>query len=170
MNNELNLNIKEYFNLYIRDKEWDENQVKFKKYFESMLKLLKFALEDNDFSTDVIEKVMYRLLFGYNGIGKFGIVTKLKTISTVGLPSNKLTQDHVFGAIEIGKFVREEFEKNNLDINYMVNVWLYENLYLWSKIKVTKKEHKKENIERNKHTIQEKMNLIHYKNVSKIIF
>jgi len=168
MGNELN--IKDYFNKNIRDKEWQNNKQKFQTYFRSMLKLLKFALTDEEFSCDVVEKVMYRLLFGYNGIGKHGITTKLKTTNTIGLPSDKVTSDHVFGAIEIGKFVRTEFESNNYDIDYMVDVWLYENLYLWCKIKVTKEEHKKDNIERNKHTINEKMNLLHYKNVSDIVF
>jgi hypothetical protein len=170
MSQELKENIKDYFNKNIRDREWDNNKVHFQTYFRSMLKLLKLALTDPDFSSDVTQKVMYRLLFGYNGIGKNGISTKLKTLESIGLPANKKTDDHVFGAVEIGKFIKEEFERNNLNIDYMVDVWLYEHLFLWSKIKVSKNEHQKDKIERNKHSIQQKMNLEHYKGVSKIVF
>jgi hypothetical protein len=114
---------------------------------------------------------MYRLNFGYSGIGRIGgITTKLKSMDSINLPSDKKTDDHVFGASEIGKHIRYEFEKHNMDIDYMVNTWLYDNLYLWSKIKVSKEEHKKDNIVRNKHTIEEKVNLLHYTNVSKIVF
>ena len=52
----------------------------------------------------------------------------------------------------------------------MVNEWLYDNLWLWMTIKVSKEEHKKENIERNSHTLNEKKELKHYKNISSVIF
>jgi hypothetical protein len=52
----------------------------------------------------------------------------------------------------------------------MKEVWLYENLWLWITIGVTKEEHQKDNILRNNNTIEEKIQLKHYKNVSTLIF
>ena len=52
----------------------------------------------------------------------------------------------------------------------MVKEWLFENLYLWGTVKVTKEEHKSKNILRNSnHTIEQKSNFEHYVNVSKMI-
>ena len=52
----------------------------------------------------------------------------------------------------------------------MVDTWLYENLFLWMTVKVSKKEHKKENIARDKHTLDQKMCLEHYINVSEFVY
>jgi len=58
------------------------------------------------------------------------------------------------------------FKKSGYDIDWMLNEWLYDNLHLWATIKVTKEEHKKENIIRNGHTLEEKNKLKHYINFS----
>jgi hypothetical protein len=168
---ELNENIKDYFNRVIRDKEWNKNKDIFQTNFLGALILLDTTFRNERFPVCYLEKTMYRLNLGYSGIGRIGgITTKLKSIDSINLPSSKKTDDHVFGASEIGRHIRYEFEKYNMDIDYMVNTWLYDNLYLWAKIKVSKEEHKKDNIARNKHTIEEKVNLLHYTNVSKIVF
>jgi len=67
------------------------------------------------------------------------------------------------------KVIHQEFEKNNFDIDYMVNEWLYNNLWLWQTIKVTTEEHKKDNIIRNEHSIEDKLLLKHYKKVSNLL-
>jgi hypothetical protein len=51
----------------------------------------------------------------------------------------------------------------------MVNTWLYENIWLWITIKVTKQEHKSENIIKNGYSIEEKKILKHYVQVSKLM-
>ena len=44
--------------------------------------------------------------------------------------------------------------------------WLYENLWIWSTITVSKAEHKNENIQIDSNSIDEKRHLKHYLNVS----
>jgi hypothetical protein len=44
----------------------------------------------------------------------------------------------------------------------MVNEWLYEHLHYWFTVKITKEEHKQENLARNKHSLEDKINLVHY--------
>ena len=51
----------------------------------------------------------------------------------------------------------------------MVDTWLYENVWLWMTIKVTKDEHKSSNIIKNGHSIEEKMEMKHYKSVSELM-
>ena len=48
----------------------------------------------------------------------------------------------------------------------MVDTWLYENLWIWATIFVSKEEHKNENIRINADTIEDKRFLRHYLNVS----
>ena len=46
--------------------------------------------------------------------------------------------------------------------DYMTEEWLPNHLYYWCQVKITKEEHKKDNLERDEHTLDEKENLIHY--------
>ena len=47
--------------------------------------------------------------------------------------------------------------EKKFDIKFMVDKWLYKNLYLWSTIRVTKEEHQVSNIARNSNTLKEKI-------------
>ena len=67
-------------------------------------------------------------------------------------------------------YFHQEFEKHNFDIDYMVDTWLYENLWLWITIKVARNEHHVDNINRNQHTLDEKKEFKHYVNVSEFIY
>ena len=116
-----------------------------------------------------LEQFVYRLGLGYFGVGKQGgLPSGLVTENTL-VKGVKTTHDHLLGAVKIGEKVHSEFEKNDFDIDYMVNEWLYENLWLWMTIKVTKEEHRKDNILRNEHTIEDKLLLKHYKKVSNLL-
>ena len=44
----------------------------------------------------------------------------------------------------------------------MTEEWLPNHLYYWCQVKITKEEHKKDNLARDEHTLDEKENLIHY--------
>ena len=85
------------------------------------------------------------------------------------------TNDHIIGATTVGEYVHHMLKLNKYRIDWMVDEWLYDNLYLWATIKVTKEEHKKENIIRGdasndvRKLVDSKMNLKHYKNVSNIL-
>ena len=157
----------EYFKENNRILYWQRNQESYKKWFKKQLKHLLLEIEEG--STDKeLNSFMYRLGLGYYGIGKqSGIPSGIITEDSKKNPS---TDDHVFGVVEIGKYIHQEFEKSNYDLNYMVNEWLYENLWLWMTIKVSKIEHKKENIIRNGHTIEDKKLFKHYKKVSNFLF
>ncbi len=161
------MNPVEYFNKNKREKYWSKNSSDYKCWFEKMLNHLLIEIKFNS-SEKEMNSFIYRLGLGYWGIGvQYGLSSGIKTQDSVTKPN---TKDHVFGTVEIGKFIHSEFEKNSFDIDYMVNEWLYENLWLWMTIKVSKEEHKKENIERNSHTLNEKKELRHYKNISDLIF
>ena len=91
--------------------------------------------------------------------------------ASAGLSSNKTVGDHLIGTLTIGEHVHDILKKSNYNIDWMVDTWLYDNLFLWAKIKVTKEEHRKDNILRNSnHTIEQKLNLEHYKKVSTLVY
>lgn len=157
----------EFFNKNNRILYWQRNQNSYKKWFRKQLKHLLLEIEEGCDEKE-LNSFMYRLGLGYYGIGKqsgipSGIMTEDSKI-------NSNTDDHVFGVVEIGKYIHQEFEKYGFNLDYMVNEWLYENLWLWMTIKVSKIEHKKENIIRNGHSIEDKKNFKHYKKVSKFLF
>lgn len=160
----------EYFNKNNRVKYWSKNQQEYKRWFNRQLKHLLLDIEEGATEKE-LNAFMYRLGIGNYALGKQGgIPSGVRTEASVGLSTNKLTNDHVFGTVEIGKYVHQEFKKYNYDIDYMVNEWLYDNLWLWITIKVARTEHKVENISRNENTIEDKKEFKHYLNVSSFVF
>ena len=55
---------------------------------------------------------------------------------------------------------------NYRNFESIIDEWIFDNLYLWGTIKVSKIEHKKDNILRNKNTLDQKINFEHYKILS----
>ena len=75
----------------------------------------------------------------------------------------KCTEDHLFGVTEIGTQVFLAYKNSGWDIDYMVNEWLPQHLHLWLQVKILKSEHQGSgSIKRGKHTIEEKVALVHY--------
>lgn len=160
----------QYFNEKTRDKYWVKYGDSYKRNFRCSIKSLIQWVDDKDISKKELEQGPYRLYIGYYGIAKqSGVISGIKSKNST-LPKTKKINDHLIGATQIGLIVHEALEKNNRDIDYMVNVWLYENLWLWMTVKVSYDEHKSENISRNEHTVEEKLNLLHYKEVSELIY
>ena len=161
------------FNENKRDAYWAANEAKCKSIFRRALKHLLLEIEEtkeNDFDR---WNNYYRLGIGYDlgiGVGTTGITSGIKSTEARQLTSKQTTADHLIGTVQIGKYVHSEFEKNEFDIEYMTETWLYENLWLWMSIRVSKKEHHKDNILRNVNTIEEKLALKHYENVSELSF
>lgn len=118
-----------------------------------------------------MEQRVYRLELGYFGIGMpSGIPSNIVTRASKELKSNECVNDHLIGATEIGKNIHQAFKEKNYDTDWMVNKWLFENLYLWGTVKVTKEEHKSCNILRNSdHTVEQKVRFEHYLNVSEVV-
>tara|TARA_B110000858_G_C17476825_1_gene325325 strand:- start:50 stop:544 length:495 start_codon:yes stop_codon:yes gene_type:complete len=162
------INLVKYFNDNTRDGLWKKNGESYKRWFGLSLTITKSAI---DFGANEKEmnQLVYRLVLGYFGVGKQGGLTSGLVSEDAMMKGVKKTADHLLGTTQIGKFIHEEFEKNNFDIDYMVNVWLYENLWLWQTIKVTSEEHRKDNIIRNEHSIEDKLLLKHYKKVSNLL-
>lgn len=165
-----------HFNENIRDTLWNSKGSEgfktkgdsYKKYFKIQLTMV-WSVKDETF-TEHDNQFNNRLALGYYGIGKQkGIDSRLVSEAAM-IKGVKTTSDHLIGATEIGKFIQSECEKHNWDIDYMVNTWLYEHLWLWMTIKVTKEEHSRDNIKRNEHSIEDKMSLKHYINVSNLVY
>ena len=163
-----NMDIQKLFKTKGRKQDlWKKDEVKFKKWLKSNLILLKVMDENpTDFDMNYKDKAFYRLMIGYYGVGYgngFSSGLLSNDASVKGIPT---TTDHWAGASKVGEYVHMIFKKSGYDIDWMLNEWLYDNLHLWATIKVTKEEHKKENIIRNGHTLEEKNKLKHYINFS----
>jgi hypothetical protein len=112
-----------------------------------------------------------RLVFGYNGLG-FKISpakTGLQSRASLQVKGSECTSDHIVGVTlagwEIHTKIKELFDKGEPKetiVNMMVKNWLSDNLHLWVQAKITKEEHKGDNLARDEHTLQEKLDLIHY--------
>jgi hypothetical protein len=169
------LNFKTEFNDRVRDEVWNKHHQSFTKYFFYALTHLKqiddYYIPNNLLPPKVLESRIYRLELGYHGIGKSGgIPSKIMSKESSLLKPKDRVNDHVLGATEIGKYIHDKFKKQNCNIDWMVKNWLFENLYLWGTVKVTKEEHNPKNIFRNSdHTIEQKSNFEHYVNVSQLI-
>ncbi len=159
----------EYFNSHTRPKLWSENEKDYKAWFKFQLGILDLAISNN-LPENFFRRFVYRLGIGYFGVGKQSGLSSGICTEAAAIPGTGTTPDHLFGATEIGKHVHQEFLKHKCDIDYMVNTWLYENLFLWMTVKVSKDEHKIENIARDEHTLDQKMCLEHYVNVSELIY
>ena len=125
-----------------------------------------------------------RNICGYDGIGRFGgnnglNICKLRSKCAEYVSNGEITDDHVFGVTLIGDRTSKRIrQKMNIGLNdeqiidYMQNVWLEKNIWLWISIGITKNENKRLNkAGKNKHTLGEKLNLKHYEdaNISEII-
>jgi hypothetical protein len=155
------------FNSRKRDAIWKLRGKEIKIIFRENLEVLEF--KDKRKHCEKSIKSFEQVGIGYNGLGtqfKSGIQSE----ASKGLSSNKTVNDHLIGAAKIGEYVHNQLKNSNYDIDWMVDTWVYEHLFLWATVKLTKKEHHKDNVLRNSnHTIEQKLNLEHYKNVSNLV-
>lgn len=158
-----------YFIENRRDAIWDKNKTEWKNCFRLQLKTLKLYL-DNNADERLLNSFVYRLGLGYWGIGKqSGIPSGITSLEALSKEGVKKTNDHMIGAQSIGKKVHQVFETCGFDEEYMVDNWLYENLWMWMTIKVTQQEHNSKNISKTITDIEEKKMLRHYINVSPLV-
>ena len=169
------IDVVDHFNKNVSPKLWNKNEVQFKAIFRMQLKVLKLYIDEKQLHVDtktwerMMRSFVYRLTIGYFGVGtqaglSSGVFTKATTVKGA-----KSTNDHLFGAVAIGQIIHDEFVKCNFDIDYMVENWLPSNLFLWMTLKITIEEHSKDCVIRDGNTIEEKMNLLHYQNVSELM-
>ena len=148
-----------------------------KETFRNKLIYLKYLLTSPDLSDKFREEEWFasrRLTWGYNIYNNqqnlnSGLCSKDCYEYIVNGKSNKLVQDHFFGVTLSAEEVRKAFEESNFNIDYMVNDWLPSRYYIFLKWYVTPEEHKKENILRAEHTLDEKDNFKHLIKVSEVV-
>ena len=160
------------FNKTVRDTHWKKNKQRILDNFVCHCDAL--TIDYKKHGMEVLPKDYKRNWYkngaGYNGIGAGnGIQSGFASKAAILVDSKDYMHDHVMGATQVGKYVEQFVLNNNWKNSKVREAWVYKNLYLWGTMRVTKKEHNKENIERGKHTITEKNRFKHYKNVSKII-
>ena len=169
------MNFKKEFNKRVRENIWNKHNQRFIMFFNYVLVRLEridnYYIPNNLLPPNILEQGIYRLELGYHGIGKpQGIPSKIMSKDSSILNSKDCVNDHLLGATEIGKYIHDKFKKENYNIDWMVKNWLFENLFLWGTVKVTKEEHKSKNILRNSdHPIEQKSNFEHYIHVSQLI-
>jgi len=122
-----------------------------------------------------------RLTGGYNAIFEpTGITTmgfKLCSEAVYNLKLNKIpiknktTSDHIFGSKDIGVEIFTMYEESKWDLDYMADEWLPRYFYYWLECDLLTGEHQKDDkydnngVPRSKHTLQEKLNLDHYRGI-----
>ena len=171
------MTFKEYFNTYKSTSCFDKKGAIIKSTFHKTLSELNLIIENGwDDKSTCHYRNFCRLMLGYNatsygnGITSGAYTEEWKRKKDVN-KSYKGTSEHPGGCLAVGLHIVNVFKENNLDIEYMVDKWLPENLYLWATIKVTKEEHKKENILRDpKMSIEDKLAFKHYVNTSPVVF
>lgn len=88
-----------------------------------------------------------------------------------GSMGKKVTKDHIFGVTEVGVHIFTEFMNSGWNWKYMCDEWLPNNIELFFTCRILKAEHQKEDkddsngIARGEHTLEEKLQLLHYKEV-----
>lgn len=127
------------------------------------LQLIAIKLNDVTICENQL-KGWHKNTMGYRGVGfSGGLPSGLRSKSSKGYARKDCVNDHVIGASLCGQEVETQLTSHDYDYKYLIKHWLFENLYLWGTIKVSKEEHRKENILRNKNSLSEKINLDHYK-------
>ena len=161
------------FNLRKRDEIWNKDELSMKESFRFKLNLLKMLDKQTDFKvpSKYFDGEFYRLALGYRGVGKnSGFTSGIQSEASINLLSNQTTNDHVVGTTEVGRYIHYVFRNSNYNIDWMINDWLYDHLFLWATVKITKEEHHKNSVLRNsEHTLKQKLNFDHYIKVSKLI-
>ena len=174
---------------------WNENKGTIKGYLRGSLLGDKVKLEtlQSTLNSEDIDKYVgdldkpnttskykssLRLSLGYGGL------TPTLTHKMIGLYSEraldlklnkkmgkKCVDDHLFGVTEVGNAMFMEYKNSGWDLNYVLNEWLPQHLYLWLQVKILKTEHQGDgSVKRGKHTLEEKISLVHYDeaNISQI--
>ena len=160
------MTFKDLFNKNKKDHYLAEHSERISSNFRSASLQLKAIIEDELGPCRNQLNGWRKNTMGYRGIGfNSGIYSGLRTKGSLVVPSSNYVYDHVIGATLCGQTAEEIIIGESFDLDYLVKEWLFDNLYLWATIKVTKEEHKKENILRNKNTLNEKNLLMHYRKV-----
>ena len=165
-----------YFNHHVRDTWWYKKTQKteygltygerWKRNLKTMILGYQTMLNIDPHCQATVD--MPRTI-AYKVAGINGIPTKLFS-KEASKKDEKIVLDHVLGAKLIGKICylawTENINKcitpsNELTADFLANEWLYDNLWLWGTIGITKSEH--DRLQGFDLSADEKLNLVHYK-------
>ena len=159
------MNYKTIFDKALPHNFKSRNKKKMEGIFEDAVHILK-AIHSIPKGCEITTiKGWRRLTMGYRGIGFCDGIKPFHRTKEV-IPGIKISNDHVIGTTLCGEIIEDLIVKENYNFKYLIDNWLYDNLYLWGRIKVTKDQHHKDNILRNVGTLEEKIMLKHYKNIN----
>jgi len=168
-------NFQKTFNKVARDDYWEKNKQKIDGPLENFEAhcIATMAVYNKMSSIPAgFKRTQLKNGFGYNGTNAGnGIQSGIQTENTIGLKSKEYTHDHLIGATQVGKIIFEFLmTETNWEDDKVREKWLYNHLYLWGTIKVSKKEHAEENIGRGpKHSVANRILFKHYINVSPLV-
>lgn len=120
------------------------------------LTMYKSAIDnkiDSQFLQDFPRKVGYGIIGGNDGID-----CGLRSVNLIY--GERDVRDHIFGATLAGEEFFKAFEEWDYDIDYMVNSWLPQNIWLFTTALISKKEHN--DLKTHKHSKNQKRKFIHY--------
>ncbi|MDC1459920.1 hypothetical protein N8304_00035 [Flavobacteriaceae bacterium] len=141
-----------YFNQFIRKDWWDRTSGNEAKH--NLLAAIPVLIITQDYLIDNNLKSLYvqKLAGNYNYIP-----CQLKTNST-----KTPTQDHIVGVKRIGDIVWDSIKEKSLKIDNHKD-WIYDNLFLWGRVDMTRDEHKYK-VAHHPSTLLKNLNFNHYKN------
>ena len=161
----MNKNFKTMFNKSVKDFYWKNN---YKEIIDNFYAVCKGYIINapHEYMRNWIKNTA-----GYNGIGAGnGIQSRYQTKVSSTLKGTEYTHDHLVGATQVGKIIEEFILSKEWKNKKIREKWIYDHLYLWGTIKVSKKEHQEKNIGRGpKYSVANRILFKHYINVSSII-
>ena len=138
---------------------WEDEGGEFIERFKEVLVAVKahYKVYNSDIFSDGFTSRRYQSMIGAHGIGRtkldIGLISqnalKIKCNNKNNENKTPLVFDHLIGYKSISKKVVRDFvDDYKLDIDKMANNWVQKYICLWLVVKVTKDEHKSENIQR----------------------
>ena len=124
------MNFIELFNTQKKDELIKFHKERIASNFRSaVLQLQAIQNDDNGICENQLRGWL-RLTMGYRGIGfNNGVYSNLRTKETLRKTNKEITFDHVVGTTLCGETVESLSKKNN-SIIFLINNWLFDNLYL----------------------------------------
>ena len=166
--------LKDYFNSRCRDQYWNRHtQTKTHKYGKTFgqraeknaaaLMDAYDCLKQTHPTSQVTEK--FARTIGYQICGTKGIPSGLMSVGRYNQkqldPKSKGTADHLIGSTRIGFTVNNGYSLDCGQNSKKFKKWLYENLWLFMTIELTKKEH--DILKGFDYSITDKIGLVHYR-------
>tara|TARA_B100000427_G_C15238837_1_gene476813 strand:+ start:74 stop:679 length:606 start_codon:yes stop_codon:yes gene_type:complete len=135
---------------------WDDEGEKFVKIFKEVLVAVKahYEVYNLDILSDGFVSRRYQSMIGAHGIGKtrldIGLISQnaWKIKYSDNKNNTPLVFDHLIGYKSISKEVVQNIIHFKFNDEYLCNNWLENHICLWMGVKVTKEEHKADNIKR----------------------